>query len=313
MAINGRHNAILKTTRLDSWRIGVERWGKGLDVHCDRNDLAGQVFKADLAGATLWSISSGPQLMRRTRAAAGFAFGPAAIIQLAGKTRVRQNGLSCEINAGSFAFLDIASPHEVEYTDDFEVLALQFPVNTFQRRDFAEASLIAMNSQDPRNKPFYECAINLFRVADDIHPLRHASALTALVALSHITTAIVDAETKVPMPVRMERAMQYIEQNLGDPELTAQKVADAQGVSRRYLDALFGTHGHRVQTWIWERRLKRAADDLRFNTEWKHTILQSALDHGFKTPSHFSRAFTKRFGMSPREYRKQNAIGNANA
>jgi AraC-like DNA-binding protein len=310
---SGVSSEILRTNRLDTWRHGVERWGRGLGVECDRDDLCGQVLKADLAGATLWSISSGQQLMRRTRTAPGFAFGPTAIIQISGETLIRQAGRACEIGPGSFAFIDIASPHEVEYTNDFKVLALQFPVNTFQRGAFAQASVRALSSDVPQNAPFYQCAVNLFQIAGTIHPLRHASALTALVALSHITTAIVEAETEVPQPVRMVRAMQYIEQNLGDPDLTAQRVADAQGVSRRYLDTLFGTHGHRVQTWIWERRLLRAAEDLRLNTQWRHTILQAALDHGFKTPSHFSRAFTKRFGMPPREYRKENAVARLNS
>jgi hypothetical protein len=39
-------------------------------------------------------------------------------------------------------------------------------------------------------------------------------------------------------------------------------VAEAQDVSRRYLDELFAKSGHRIETWMWEQRLQRAAEEL---------------------------------------------------
>jgi AraC-like DNA-binding protein len=101
--------------------------------------------------------------------------------------------------------------------------------------------------------------------------------------------------------------MGYIEDNLAEGWLNPQAVADAQGVSRRYLDDRFGRLGLRIEGWIWERRLLRAREELalasRLGRNNGKTIIQIALDTGFKSPSHFSRSFSSRFGVSPREYR----------
>jgi len=301
-----------RVATLDGWREKVRGYAHGLDIRSPHNDLKGEITKFDFAGASIWSVTSGPQLMRRVRASAGGAFRPMALLQLSGTTRIAQEGEECHLSEGSLAYIDSAIPHEVEYTGDFCVLAVQFPSTTFRRAVYRQALGKQMDGADPLNAAFFQCAQNIWKAFPRIHPLRHASALSALISLSHMTTAMSAAESEPETPVRVLWAMEFIEKNLGDCDLSPQQVADAQGVSRRYLDSLFMTRGHRVQTWIWERRLQRAAEDLRLNAEWNHTILQAALDHGFKSPSHFSRTFAKRFGMPPREYRQRYGLVKPN-
>lgn len=295
-------------TTFDRWRDKVRGYAHGLDIRSPADDLTGEITKFDFAGATLWSITSGPQLMRRVRASAGGVFRPMALLQMSGTMRITQEDQRCELSAGSLAFIDSAIPHEIEYTGDFRMIAIQFPSTTFRRAVYRQALGKEMDGLEPLNAAFFQCALNIWKAAPTIHPLRHSSALAALISLSHMTTAMSAAEREPETPVRVLWAMEFIEKNLGDCDLSPQDVADAQGVSRRYLDYLFMARGHRVQTWIWERRLQRAAEDLRLNSEWNHTILQAALDHGFKSPSHFSRTFAKRFGVPPREYRQQFGI-----
>jgi AraC-like DNA-binding protein len=290
---------------LERWREKFCGYANGLDVLSSVDDLSGEITKYDFAGAILWSITSRPQLIRRPRPSSGGVFRPMAFLQLSGTMRVIQEDHECHLSAGSFVFIDSAIPHELECTGDFRMVAIQFPPTTFQRGLYRLALGQKMDSHDPLNAAFYQCALNIWKAFPNIHPLRHASALSALISLSHMTTAISAAENQPETPVRVLRAMEFVENRLGDSELSPQDVADAQNVSRRYLDALFLACGHRVQTWIWERRLQRAAEDLRLNSEWNHTILHTAIDHGFKSQSHFSRTFAKRFGMPPREYRQQ--------
>lgn len=291
------------------WQEMLSHHSHGLDIISSNKDLGGELLKFDFAGATLWSVHSDAQLMRRTRANTS-NFRPMAILHIAGSMTIIQGDEVCDLTDGSFVFIDSAIPHEIQTKGNFRQLVLQFPATCFRNNVYRRALGKRMDARNPINLPFYQGVKNIWEAAPHLDPRQHADALSALIALSRMTTAINQAEDTADVPIRAVWAMDYIERHLGDFDLSAQTVADAQNVSRRYLDALFAPMGHRVQTWIWERRLVRAAEDLQLNNNRSHTILQCALDHGFKTPSHFSRAFTKRFDMSPREFRRQFSVGN---
>ena len=53
--------------------------------------------------------------------------------------------------------------------------------------------------------------------------------------------------------------------------------------------------------WIIERRLKKAAELIKYNSD---TISQIAYDCGFESGAHFSRAFKSKYGKTPSSYRK---------
>ena len=98
---------------------------------------------------------------------------------------------------------------------------------------------------------------------------------------------------------RIERALDFIELHLGDPSLSAEAVAAAQGVGRRHLDALFRRRGLTVRQAIWRCRLDRAALRLR-SAAWKdETVLAIGLESGFSSASHFARIFREAFGQTP--------------
>ncbi len=286
-----------------NWEELIKLHSRGLKIIGDKPNLRGELEKFEFAGATLWSIHSEAQLMRRTRSNPSI-FRPMAILHVSGDLAIIQGEEQCKLTDGSFVFIDGAIPHEIKATGEFRQLVLEFPVTCFRNYIYRRALGKGMTVSDPVNMPFYEGVKNLWAAAKHLDPRQHADALSALIALSRMTSVLNEAENRAEVPIRVHWAMEFIERNLSDFDLTAQTVADAQNVSRRYLDALFAPMNHRVQTWIWERRLVRAAEDLQLNTSPSHTILQTALDHGFKTPSHFSRAFSKRFDMSPREFRR---------
>lgn len=102
---------------------------------------------------------------------------------------------------------------------------------------------------------------------------------------------------------RMTRAMRLIDQGLYDPELSPKKVADALHMSLRSLYMLFSRSGLTVQGYIRDRRL----EDCRQIIASKRIDLnmrQLALSRGFNDLSGFSRAFKRKFGMSPMDFQK---------
>lgn len=105
---------------------------------------------------------------------------------------------------------------------------------------------------------------------------------------------------------RVRLALAYIDSRLADTSLTARDVADAQGVGRRHLDELMLREtGASVTGQIWQRRLAKAAVDLRNPQLASQSVTRIALDAGFECAAHFARAFKKRYGCTPREWRRQ--------
>ena len=103
----------------------------------------------------------------------------------------------------------------------------------------------------------------------------------------------------------LHRLCQTIERRLDDPDLTPARVAEAEGISERYLQKLFEGTGSSFTHYLRERRLQRTSADLSNPAEAHHSISEIAFRNGFNDSAHFSRAFRHRFGLSPREFRQQ--------
>lgn len=94
---------------------------------------------------------------------------------------------------------------------------------------------------------------------------------------------------------------QYVEQHLGEPELNAQRIADALGITARYVQMIFCRMQTTASHYILERRLQLVADRLLSDTATR--IGDLALEAGFSDLSYFCRRFRNRFGVSARQFR----------
>lgn len=102
-----------------------------------------------------------------------------------------------------------------------------------------------------------------------------------------------------------EEAMAYIERRLGDPTLSIADVADALSLSQRHLGRIFAAHDTTVGQTIQEQRLQRTMELLTSSDGASMTAAEIALRSGFTSPSHFSRVFRGRYGMTPTEARRR--------
>ncbi len=114
-----------------------------------------------------------------------------------------------------------------------------------------------------------------------------------------------DAGATATRAAILHRLCQTIERRLDDADLTPARVAEAEGISERYLQKLFEGSGSSFTHYVRERRLQRASAELSSPAEAHHSISEIAYRNGFNDSAHFSRAFRHRFGLSPREFRQQ--------
>lgn len=107
----------------------------------------------------------------------------------------------------------------------------------------------------------------------------------------------------------LRRLRQAIESQMPDHGLSLRRLADSEGVTPRYVQKLFGANGETFSGYLRTRRLERCRQDLASPQHAECSISDIYNRWGFKGATQFSRAFSKRFGASPRQVRRQAKVG----
>jgi len=99
------------------------------------------------------------------------------------------------------------------------------------------------------------------------------------------------------------RARRLIADRLYDPELSIHDVANACGVSARYVQMAFAEAGVSFRGHLRAARLARARERLAQVSKTGETITDIAYACGFSSSAHFSTAFRLEYGVPPRTAR----------
>ena len=94
-----------------------------------------------------------------------------------------------------------------------------------------------------------------------------------------------------------------IHRRLREPGLAVADVAEAVGISERYVHKLLARSGSSFTDYVIDHRLDGAARDLADPAMADRAIGAIAFDWGFSDLSHFTRRFKQRFGCRPRDWR----------
>lgn len=105
--------------------------------------------------------------------------------------------------------------------------------------------------------------------------------------------------------VLFQQIAAFIQERLGDPDLTPGGVAEAHHISTRALYRLFEPHGWTVAAWIRTRRLERCRRDLTDPLLSDRPVCAIATRWGFTNAAHFTRAFRSAYQLSPQDYRSR--------
>ncbi len=98
------------------------------------------------------------------------------------------------------------------------------------------------------------------------------------------------------------RVLDFVEQNLTEPDLRTGMIAAALSLSPRTVQDVFAGLATTATEYIQSRRLAAAARVLETGADYG-SLTELALDLGFNSSGYFSRCFRAHFGKSPREYR----------
>lgn len=101
---------------------------------------------------------------------------------------------------------------------------------------------------------------------------------------------------------RMQRVLDYIDQHLGD-DLDLDTVSGIAAFSKFHFHRQFtATFELSVHRYVQLARMKRASG--RLASKDAESVTEIAMDAGYESPDAFARAFRKRLGQSPSEFRR---------
>jgi AraC-like DNA-binding protein len=232
-------------------------------------------------------------------------------LQLRGHTVFAQGDREAALTPGDFTLLDLSRPSRLsDRADEHEILVLMFPRAALPLRhdELARLTAVPISGRDGVGAVISALARQMVRHVEGSGPADGARLATALMDLLIVELAErLDRGAGIE-PATRRRALlasvqSFIDQRLGDPELSPSMIAAANHVSLRYLYKLFETQQTTVAGWIRQRRLERCRHDLLDPTLRHWSVSAIAARWGLVDPAHFSRVFRAAYGLPPAEYR----------
>jgi AraC family transcriptional activator of tynA and feaB len=254
-------------------------------------------------------FKSAPVSMRRTRVHTRSAAQTrlTAFLRLSGKAHFSIEGAKLTMKAGDLILLDSHTRFEFQADGDTAALAIGFPDYLLSAHlpDVGAAVGKVMDG----DLPLVGCATATMRViqrqTESGTPSQGlARALLELVSAS--CERMPDAQQGSPSEQRWHRRIDaFISSNLKDHELSPRGVAEAMGLSQRYLRKLSADSGEPLSQKILRLRLEECARCL-LNPAWKNISITELAHHwGFEESGYFARRFRRRFDCSPSVYRSK--------
>jgi len=288
-----------------------------VSVPADVQNFEGSIARARIGDIAIADVYSKAQVVQhsrlhvaRTRHSMFFLQ-----LQLEGECVSLQDGRAARLRPGDFALCDSSRQYEVECPGANRMLVLGIPDARLRRHIACPDSLVAIAMQASNGacgllsgfvRNFWrECAETL----DDAAAGRIMGAILELVGAAYADIGRSQPDRLSLATLHRIRIVNYIEAHLDDPELTPTRVAEACRMTPRYLHHLFSDREETVARYIVRRRLDECARALVSSAQRSRTITAIAFDYGFNSPTHFGRVFRARFGMTPREYRRDPPSG----
>lgn len=232
-------------------------------------------------------------------------------LQTGGSSIIEQDDRQARLRPGDLAIYDTSRPYRISFSDDFRMTVAMFPRPLVRLPERQMAALTAVRLAG-------DTGLGAL-VAPLMRGLRSETGAERPMIAAHLGDAVIDLVTAAfaqqlqlsldPASPAAHRTLvtqvrKFIDERLGDLDLTPKVVAEAHFVSVRHLQKIFEAEGISVSRLIRTRRLEQCRRDLVDPQRADLSIAQVGRRWGFPDAAHFSRLFRTTYGQSPREFRR---------
>lgn len=282
-------------------------------IHEDpHGDVRTRIGVWDIGTANVFTTrSSGIRLLRTPRLARDEAAPVVALsVQQAAHGHHEQLARRDTVAPGELMVVDLSAPYDFSWAGDGAAGCLQIPIDQLG----LPVDLVRRAAGSLRASPLYDLVTShvahLARDADRLSADPAAAALgTASIELARalfVSAADADRGSRAVLAeTLLTQVRAHIRQHLADPDLRPATIAAALNVSLRYLYKVCARADVSLEQWIIEERLRGAREELARPDSRHRTIAAVARRWGFSDPTHFARRFRARYGVTPRDWRRQ--------
>lgn len=229
-----------------------------------------------------------------------------------GELKTRMGGKRFTVRPGEFVLLDNTRFYQMEMDSAHEALDLMMPLGWLDRYLPDPGALLGrpVSTRPSAGSGRAEWGAPLGSLLEalaagiDATPLPRPMIAEQVGTLLTLATGFHEAPAESRHRGQLARQiLRRIETDFADPELSPERLAAELGISKRYLQQLLAGSGTSFVQELTATRLDRASDMLSDPRAKALTVGEIAFRCGFLDPGYFARAFRKRFGRTPSEWR----------
>ncbi|MEU3860115.1 helix-turn-helix domain-containing protein [Streptomyces sp. NPDC028722] len=325
--IDSRGPVRVLRTQESRLRHSFHSWGDMVADACgplhvyrtEPGDFHGAIASGTFGTVQLAAVQAGPHSVERTARLAGKAtFTPLYLTcVLDGEVRLSQGERTAVARTGNLFSYDSSRPFRMSMRRPIHMVSVKFDHRLVDLRAGLEHPLGAavwcgakgasvllaglLRSAAPHMAEFDTA------VADQLGS-SVASLVTAVCAEKLGTAGRDPAAARQAL---LHRVKTFARARLNCPELSPGLLARSHNISLRYLQLLFQEENTSPALWIRNERLARCRDDLADPRTAHLTVAGVAERWGLDSASHFSKLFRERYGLTPREWRRQSLSSRA--
>lgn len=212
------------------------------------------------------------------------------------------------LSPGKFIIVNSNEIHSVDSPEPNHTVVLQMPLNTFQNYYTGEQFIRFTHDAREQDHEMMDLIWNMQKIYEEKetgYDMRVTSEyfrlLYFMVSKYRELYVTPDMLKKNKRLNRLSQITSYIKEHY-ESELSLNQVAKTFGYSSAYLSRMFQKYaGINYKAYVQNVRVEKAYQELIHS---EHTISEIALAHGFPNSKAMSRAFQKKYGIVPSEYRK---------
>ena len=224
-----------------------------------------------------------------------------------GALRTQMGGKRFTVEPGQFVLLDNTRFYQMEMDTEHEAADLMMPQGWLEKHLPDPGVLLArpITVREGWGAPLGALLETILDGGLDAAPLPRPLIAEQLGSLLSLATGFHEPEAGTRHRGQLARQiLRRIESDYADPELSPERAARDCGISKRYLQTLLAGSGTSFVQELNATRLDRASEILSDPRASGLPIAEIAFRAGFLDAGYFTRLFRKRFGITPREWRK---------
>ncbi|MDN7179500.1 helix-turn-helix domain-containing protein [Caballeronia sp. SEWSISQ10-4 2] len=289
--------------RIGLWNQIVGQTFRGGAVDAQQDDFLAEFWRWNVGPIRLMRAKSQRSTVTRwkqSRADDADAGRLILHIQNRGASQTTQHARSATLSAGDLTLCDAASPYTLDISDGNDLLVLDVPVSCFDHPDKVTGLITQrLSSGSPHVALLRRFVLSLWDefggwVSENEDDTALGRALSELAGLALSPDAIIDvAGTNEDR----ERIRNWIQERLTDPDLSTSMIANRLNLPVRTIQDIFARMGTTPTQYILRHRLERAHSMLIDHAD--RSVTDIAFEVGFNDSNYFSRAFKRRFDVTP--------------